>query len=522
MIRSIFESEAPCCKDILIRLPETKAVALIQNPGGMAKIKSWADSVRVDGRFDLSALSGSRGRHVRLALLACLCLMAGGLFFALSGAEPENSTADFLTDNTDSQAQLESLAGSPENGEMPDTPPGAAKKYEPWAANALNWNKRLLPAVQLSGIQSRQVRVRKGDTLMGLLKREGVPRAHAHQAIVALSKNFDLRRLRAGKVITLDFSADEPTSLHRVTIKENAERIVRAELNNAGMFTGAVETIELTRETVRTGGEINDSLYLAARQLAIPHGTIIDLIHIFSFDVDFQREIRSGDAFEVYFERYADEDGRIVKEGNILFARMTLRGKEFELYRYTPEDSKRSDYFDPKGHSVRKALLRTPVDGARLTSGFGKRRHPILGYSRMHKGIDFGAKRGTPIRAAGDGTVERASRYGGYGKFIRIRHNGTYKTAYAHLNGYASGIKKGARVKQSQIIGYVGSTGRSTGPHLHYEVLKDGKHVNPLSLRLPSGRRLEGVQLTAFQESVLQLEAEIQSTPMQTLLAQNY
>lgn len=488
----------------------------------------WTDSVSANGFLDLIAKIGSRGTRVQLALFFGLCLGAAILVATFAGegtTTVESKAEDFAAEDLIDQPLSQPSGWHAALWKtVPDASPGVpeASRSKPWAAEALNWTKQPAQVKQKSDTRSRQVSVRRGDTLMGLLNRESVPAPHAHKAIVALSENFNVRRLKAGQVITLDFSSDDPKSLHRVTLKADAERTIRAELDSTGKFSGAVDTVELTRQTVRTGGEIHDSLYLAARQLAIPHGTVIELIHIFSFDVDFQREIRAGDQFEVYFERYADEDGRVVKEGNILYARMTLRGKDYELFRFTPEDSKRPDYFGPKGHSVRKALLRTPIDGARLTSRFGKRRHPILGYSRMHKGIDFGAKRGTPIRAAGDGTVERASRYGGYGKFIRLRHNGSYKTAYAHLNGYARGIKKGARVKQSQIIGYVGSTGRSTGPHLHYEVLKDGKHVNPLSLRLPSGRRLDGAQLIAFQESVHQLKAEIQSTPLQTLLARNF
>ena len=181
----------------------------------------------------------------------------------------------------------------------------------------------------------------------------------------------------------------------------------------------------------------------------------------------------------------------------MLFAALTLSGQRRELTRFTPSSGK-TDYFDQKGRSVRKTLMRTPIDGARLSSGFGMRRHPILGYSRMHRGVDFAAPKGTPIYAAGDGVVERAGRNGGYGKYIRLRHNGSYKTAYAHLSGYAKGVKRGRRVRQGQIIGYVGSTGQSTGPHLHYEVMVNGKQVNPRKIKLPSGEKLKGADLEAF------------------------
>ena len=484
----------------------------------MTKNKSWVDSVNANGKLGLSWLIGYKGWNVQLTLFLGLCLSAAVLvvIFADSGSTPETyqATIDQIDEASGQKPVWHSVLSEPSTNK-------SAAQSKPWAGEALNWSKFSATIATQMRVRSHQVSLRRGGTLAGLLKREGVPPSHAHQAIKALSENFNLRRLRADQLITLGFAADDSKTLQSIAFQANAEKVIRANRNSTGAFSGTIETIELVRQTVRTGGEIHNSLYLAARQLAIPHGTVIELIHIFSFDVDFQREIRAGDEFELYFERYADDDGRIVKEGNILYARMTLRGKDLQFYRYTPEDSKRPDYFGPSGHSVRKALLRTPVDGARLTSHFGKRHHPILDYSRMHKGIDFGAKRGTPVRAAGDGIIERASRYGGYGKFVRIRHNGTYKTAYAHLNSYANGIKKGARVKQTQIIGYVGSTGRSTGPHLHYEVLKEGNHVNPLSLRLPSGKLLDDDQLTAFKKSVSILKAEIESTPLQTLLARN-
>ena len=190
-------------------------------------------------------------------------------------------------------------------------------------------------------------------------------------------------------------------------------------------------------------------------------------------------------------------DGVVVNNGEIQYAKLTLRGTELPLYRFeTPEGN--LDYFNTKGESVRKALMKTPIDGARLSSRFGNRKHPILGYTRLHAGVDFAAPRGTPIYAAGDGTVTVAGTNGGYGKYIKIRHNGTYSTAYAHLNGYARGVRKGKRVRQGQVIGYVGSTGRSTGPHLHYEIHRNGKQINPLGLKLPSGEKLKGQTLEAF------------------------
>jgi murein DD-endopeptidase MepM/ murein hydrolase activator NlpD len=195
-----------------------------------------------------------------------------------------------------------------------------------------------------------------------------------------------------------------------------------------------------------------------------------------------------------------------------------LSGKTITLYRFKTNDDGITDYYDEKGQSVRKSLMRTPIDGARLTSGFGKRKHPVLGYTKMHRGVDFGARTGTPIMAAGNGVVEFAARNGGYGNYVRIRHNNSYKTAYAHMSKYGKGIRKGTQVKQGQIIGYVGTTGRSTGPHLHYEVHKNGTQINPLSVKLPAGRKLEGKMLTAFNATKENIRREVAGVELETQL----
>ena len=224
-----------------------------------------------------------------------------------------------------------------------------------------------------------------------------------------------------------------------------------------------------------------------------------DMIRAYSFDVDFQREIRVGDSFAMLYEEFADEDGNVVRYGSPTLAVLRVSGATLPIYQYTPA-SGFADYFNDKGESVRKALLRTPIDGARITSGFGMRDHPLLGYSRMHKGVDFGAAAGTPILAAGDGTIDFIGRNSGYGNYVRIRHNDTYKTAYAHMQGFANGLGQGSRVRQGQVIGYVGSTGMSTGPHLHYEVMVQDEQINPLDVKLPSGEKLAGTELASFLE----------------------
>jgi len=375
---------------------------------------------------------------------------------------------------------------------------------------------------------SKTVSVTKGDTLMKVLTRAGADRTESHQAIAALSEVFDPRNLKIGQEIMLDFepventAADQPstTSLIRVALNEDVDRQLAAVRTPNTGFTAQETVLELDKKLVRTGGVIQNSLFLSAAQAGIPTKTIIDLISIFSYDVDFQREIQPGDSFEVYFERFADEDGNVLKEGAIHWASMTLSGKEISVYRFKTKDDGYTDYYDAKGRSVKKTLMRTPINGARLTSGFGKRKHPTLGYTKKHTGVDFGARSGTPIKAAGNGVVEVAGRNGGYGNYVRIRHNSEYKTAYAHMRKFAKGIRKGTRVKQGQVIGYVGSTGRSTGPHLHYEVVKNGRKINPLSVKLPAGRKLGGKMLAAFRKHSAEISRDVASAPLETQLAE--
>ncbi len=354
---------------------------------------------------------------------------------------------------------------------------------------------------------ARTVEVRRGDTLMALLVGAGADRRDAQRAISAMQKVYSPRKLKPGQQVHLSFSAgadsraaanEQPRQLVALRLRASPERDIRVARRAAeDAFHAVALERPLARVVAGGQGTIDSSLFVAGQEAEVPVPVMIDMIRAFSFDVDFQREIWPSDGFELLYERYHDRAGALAKTGDILYAALLLSGRRVELYRFTPK-SGRTDYFDPTGKSVRKTLMRTPIDGARISSGYGRRRHPILGYNRMHRGTDFAAPRGTPVYAAGDGVVEVAGRKGGYGKYIRIRHNSTYKTAYAHLNGYARKIRRGRRVKQGQVIGYVGSTGRSTGPHLHYEVLVNGRQVNPLKIRLPSGEALKGDDLEAF------------------------
>ena len=344
--------------------------------------------------------------------------------------------------------------------------------------------------------------VGRGDTLAGLMADAGVDRLVAHNAIQSLGDVFNPRRLRAGQVVSLTFeNRGERRDFAGLELSPDIEtRIVVARGEDGEFVTESITNQFETRMTA-AAGTIESSLYAASNGAGVPDPVLIAVIRAYSFEVDFQRDIRPGDGFELLFEQDFDEDGALARNGNVLYANLRVRGNDTPMYRFESEDGT-IDYYDRDGQSVRRTLMRTPIDGARISSRYGMRRHPILGYSRMHRGTDFAAPTGTPIYAAGAGTIESLGRNGGYGRYIRIRHVGSLKTAYAHMSRYARGLGRGSRVQQGQIIGYVGTSGRSTGPHLHYEVLMEGRQVNPMTLDLPSGRTLEGEELEAFQQIV--------------------
>lgn len=356
----------------------------------------------------------------------------------------------------------------------------------------------------------------RGETLAGVLARAGVNGREADAAIRAFAEVYDPRRLLPGQKLAIRFRAQattdksaraetgaflgfgfEPDFRHEIAVTRQAD----------GRFTADKKAKKLKRSLARVAARIDSSLYLAGQGQGLPANVLAELIRIYSWDVDFQRDIRQGDSFEVTYEELRDEDGKLVHTGTVHFAALTLSGQRKPLYRFVTGEGN-VDYFDDEGRGARKALMRTPIDGARLSSGFGKRRHPILGYTRMHRGVDFAAPRGTPIYAAGDGVISYAGRKGGYGNYIAIRHNGRYSTAYAHMKGFARGMGTGKRVRQGQVIGYVGTTGRSTGPHLHYEIMVDGGQVNPLRVRMPSGRNLKGEELDRFMAAKSQIDLQ--------------
>ena len=246
--------------------------------------------------------------------------------------------------------------------------------------------------------------------------------------------------------------------------------------------------LKLNRKEVVASNTIKNNLYSSAVESGIEPNIIVEFANIFGFEVDFQRDIRKGDTFEIYYEQFTDDDNIVRRTGKIIYASMFVNNKEISLYNF--KYGNETGFYDVDGKSVIKTLMKTPINGARLSSSFGMRKHPILGFNKLHQGTDFAAPRGTPIMASGNGVVAMAQKYKGYGNYILLKHNSTFKTAYAHLSKYGRGIRKGARVMQGQIIGYVGSTGMSTGPHLHYEVIKNGKKINSQRLKLPTGKTI--------------------------------
>jgi len=376
---------------------------------------------------------------------------------------------------------------------------------QPSALVADGWGD-MEPAVE--PVERRTVALGRGKTLIQLLLDAEVSQEEAHKAVAAMRAVHDPRRLRAGQEFTVlfDRTADTPRFVG-FEFQPAVETVVAVSAAD-GVFTASEQSKPLTRQVMAARGTITSSLFQAGAEAGVPAQVLAALIRNYSYDVDFQRDIQEGDSFEILYENWVTEDGSVARQGGIQYAALRLSGKTLPIYRFEDKDGT-AEYFNRKGESVRKGLLRTPIDGARISSKFGMRRHPVLGYSKMHKGVDFAAPTGTPIYAAGDGVIDEAGPKGAYGNYVRIRHNGQVSTAYAHMSRFGKNIRRGARVAQGDVIGYVGSTGRSTGPHLHFEVLKGNRQVNPMSVDLPTGRTLDGKELKQFQALVAELEGRL-------------
>ena len=347
-------------------------------------------------------------------------------------------------------------------------------------------------------------KVNIGETFDKILEQYSVDKSEIKQIKNELSKKININKLTLEQ--KFQFTIDQTNFLVKEFIFQvsKTEKIYLSRNSLDDKFNQKIIVTKLKKNIVYNENIILTSLYKSAINEKIPVNIIIEFARIYGFQVDFQRDIRRKDGFQIMYEIFLDDKGKIIETGNILFANLKLNGKNNALYYF---DSKKSaGHYDKNGKSIKKALMKTPINGARLSSSFGMRKHPIDGFNKMHRGTDFAAPMGTPIMASGDGKIKKAGWCGGGGNCVVIKHNTTYQTVYAHMSKFAKGIRGGVRVKQGQIIGYVGSTGKSTGPHLHYEVIINGKKVNSQTLKLPSGKILKGEERKVFETKKIKLD----------------
>jgi murein DD-endopeptidase MepM/ murein hydrolase activator NlpD len=386
-------------------------------------------------------------------------------------------------------------------------PPPPVVAFEPPASET--------PAPETAG---ETITVQSGDSLMGLLQHAGITATAAQSAIDALVGKWDPRALKIGQEIGL---LRDDTGVKQLHLTPDLQRELVLTRGTDGNYMASVTRREILTVPLRIAGTIDSSLFESAAKAGMPQAVLNDAIHAFSYDVDFQREVQPGDSFEILFDQLVDEKtGKIVGTGDIAYASLTLSGKLEALYRYVSPNGD-VGFYNADGTNVKKALLRTPVDGARISSSFGMRHHPILGFSRMHQGVDFAVPAGTPIMASGDGTIVSAGWSGGYGNMVELRHNGTYSTRYGHMSRIAKGIKPGTHVHQGDVIGFVGMTGLATGPHLHYEIRVDNKAINPLGVRFAATQKLEGRDLVAFRAQEMTIAKRIAALRNNSKVAKN-
>ena len=347
-------------------------------------------------------------------------------------------------------------------------------------------------------------KIQSGETFDGILENYKINKKEINKLKQSLLKKININNLNTNQKIYFIVDKTKNTITEFYFQISNTEKIYLTRKNQNKDFSQKILTIKLNKKIIYEENIINQSLYKAAIDKKIPANTIIEFARIYGFQVDFQRDIRKRDKFQIMYEVFTDKDNKVVETGKILFANLKLSGIDNLLYFFKHEDVE--GHYDKNGKSVQKALMKTPINGARLSSSFGMRKHPIDGFNKMHKGTDFAAAEGTPIMASGNGIIKKAGWCGGGGNCIKIRHNSTYQTVYAHMSKFARGIKSGVRVKQGQTIGYVGSTGKSTGPHLHYEVIVNGKRVNSQKLKLPSGKILKGKNRKLFETNKIKLD----------------
>ncbi len=349
-------------------------------------------------------------------------------------------------------------------------------------------------------------KVKQGDTYESIINEIDISKNERKLFIKTVTKNNVLKILRLNQNIYFKIDQrNNPKILEfKVEVSKKKELYFLRSDDGKSFISKTIEK-NLDKVIAYKEGKITSSLYNSAINLKIKPNIIIEFARLYGFQVDFQRDIWKNDSFQIIYEEFKNTNGEVIETGEIIYANLNLQNKDIQLYKYEYEKDK-FDYFDENGKSMRKTLMKTPINGARLSSSFGKRKHPILGFTKMHTGTDFAAPKGTPIMASGDGLVTRAKWCGGGGNCVKIKHNSVYQTVYAHMSKFGKGIKKGVRVRQGQIIGYVGSTGLSTGPHLHYEVIRNGKKINSQKLKLPSGKILKGKSRKLFEVNKIKID----------------
>jgi murein DD-endopeptidase MepM/ murein hydrolase activator NlpD len=397
------------------------------------------------------------------------------------------------------------------------------EQIEPVTINVPHPNDEM----NIDDYESIDYKVKSGDNFASILVGLEIDDQQIADALTVLKKVYNLRRLKVGQRINIKYrsrfkeTGDEEKGVEEYRILDEIVVTISPEKNlivtrgDDDKFKIQEVDKELVKYLIKYKGEISTSLYVDAIDMGVPANVMMEMIRLYSFDVDFQRDIRKGDMFEVLFETFYNEDGEKIKDGNILYSILNLRGEDIPMYRYKAKKDSRALYFDENGRSVQKSLLRTPINGARLSSRYGMRRHPILGYNKVHSGVDFAARTGTPFFASGDGVIVMKKWFGGFGNYIRIRHNSEYSSEYAHISRFKKGFGVGSRVKQGQVIAYVGNTGRSTGPHLHYGILYRGKRMNPNRVKSTPNKKLAGSDLEAFKISMENIERYRKNTPLQ-------
>ena len=361
--------------------------------------------------------------------------------------------------------------------------------------------KNLKPRYEYSEYTSKS-----GDTHQSIIENLKIGKEEKKNILNTILKEKKLKILNINQKFTF--------KLDNLSDKKIVEFKIETGKKNEILFTKSVDNDKFNSQIIKKNFKktivyketiIEDSLYRSAINLNISPNIILEFARLYGFQIDFQRDIWKNDSFQIIYEEFTNEDNKVVDTGEIIFANLNLQDKDYQLYKYQYEKNK-IDYFDENGKSIKKTLMKTPINGARLSSSYGKRKHPILGYTKMHTGTDFAAPHGTPIMASGDGRVTKAGWCGGGGNCVKIKHNRKYQTVYAHMSKFGRGIKKGVKVKQGQIIGYVGSTGLSTGPHLHYEVIENGRKINSQKLKLPSGKILKGKERKNFEVSKIKID----------------